>query len=237
MEFLRARWHDLLLVSYAVPDAWLRPYLPAGLAFDRWEGRACVSLVAFDFADTRVAGLAWRGFQRFPEVNLRFYVRDGDRRGVVFIREYVPSRWVAWLARTLYGEPYRAVPMVSAVAPSGARRHTLWVGGRPQTISWRAGGPAALPPAGGVEDHFKEHEWGFGRLPDGCPARYRVEHPRWRVYPLAWWRLDLDFAALYGPPWGRLRDREPVSVLYAEGSAVTVRRFVRLPRARHQAIY
>ncbi len=48
------------------------------------------------------------------------------------------------------------------------------------------------------------------------PCPYQVEHPRWRVYPLAWWRLDVNFAALYGPPWGRLRDREPVSVLYAK---------------------
>jgi uncharacterized protein YqjF (DUF2071 family) len=147
MEFLRARWQDLLLLTYAVPDEWLQPYLPAGLALDRWEGRACV------------------------EVNLRFYVREGDRRGVVFIREYVPSRLVAWTARTLYGEPYRAVPMRSAVGPSGARRHTLWVGGRAHRVTWRAAGPPAFPPEGGVEDHFKEHEWGFGTLPSRAVTR------------------------------------------------------------------
>ncbi|SRR5581483_3981257 len=74
MEFLRARWQDLLLVTYAVPDDWLRPYLPAGLALDRWEGSACVSLVAFDFRDTRVLRVAWPGCVSFPEVNLRFAV-------------------------------------------------------------------------------------------------------------------------------------------------------------------
>ncbi len=100
MEFLRARWHDLLLVSYAVPDTWLRPYLPPGLMLDRWEGHACVSLVAFDFAETRVAGLAWRGFQRFPEVNLRFYVRDGDRRGVGSSASTCRAAgWPGWLGR------------------------------------------------------------------------------------------------------------------------------------------
>jgi uncharacterized protein YqjF (DUF2071 family) len=229
MEFLRARWEHLLLVTYAVPDQWLRPYLPAGLALDCWDGSACVSLVAFDFVDTRVVGVAWPGFVCFPEVNLRFYVRDGDRRGVVFIRELVPSRWVVRLARAFYGEPYRALPMRSEVAPSGARRHTLWADGRPQTIAWQAAGPAAYPPTGGIEDHFKEHEWGYGRLPDGRTVRYRVEHPRWRVYPLARWRLQVDYAALYGAPWGVLGRREPLSVIYAEGSAVAVHRSVRLP--------
>jgi hypothetical protein len=222
MEFLRARWQDLLLLTYAVPDEWLQPYLPAGLALDRWEGRACVSLVAFDFRDTRVLRVAWPGCVSFPEVNLRFYVREGDRRGVVFIREYVPSRWVAWTARTLYGEPYRAVPMRSAVGPSGARRHTLWVGGRAHRVTWRAAGPPAFPPEGGVEDHFKEHEWGFGTLPSGAVTRYRVVHPRWRAYRLAGWRLDLDYGALYGEPWGALNGRELLSAIYAEGSAVTV---------------
>jgi len=60
-----------------------------------------VSLVAFDVRDTRVRGVAWPGLRDFPEVNLRFYVREGDRRGVVFIRELVPSRAVALVARLL----------------------------------------------------------------------------------------------------------------------------------------
>ncbi|HTG49386.1 MAG TPA: DUF2071 domain-containing protein, partial [Gemmatimonadales bacterium] len=77
-----------------MPDEALAPHLPPGLALDRWEGHAFVSLVAFDFLDTRVGGIPWPGFTAFPEVNLRFYVREGDRRGVVFIAELVPSRMV-----------------------------------------------------------------------------------------------------------------------------------------------
>ena len=51
----------------------------------------------------------------FEEVNLRFYVRrksaDTWQRGVVFIRELVPRRVIALVARTFYGENYIAVPM------------------------------------------------------------------------------------------------------------------------------
>ena len=42
----------------------------------------------------------------FEEVNLRFYVRRQEgsevRRGVVFIREMVPRRAIAFVARTFY---------------------------------------------------------------------------------------------------------------------------------------
>ena len=107
---LTARWVDLLLVTWQVPDALLLPHLPVGVTLDRHEGRALVSLVAFDFVDVRVWGIEWPGWTRFPELNLRFYVRAGGRRGVCFIREYVPTRVVAAAAHVLYNEPYRRVP-------------------------------------------------------------------------------------------------------------------------------
>src|SRR5262249_61064257 len=97
-----------------VPDAVLTSRLPPGLALDRWEGRAFVSLVAFDFQDTRVRGVAWPGLTRFPEVNLRFYVRAGDSRGVVFVRELVPRRVVALAARLICNAPYPDAPLVRA---------------------------------------------------------------------------------------------------------------------------
>src|SRR3954469_20731239 len=111
MPFLTARWSNLCLLTYAVPPALLEPRLPPGLDLDLRDGQAFVSLVAFDFLDTRVLGVPWPGFRNFPEINLRFYARRGDERGVVFVREWVPQRLVAWLARTLYNEPYAAAAM------------------------------------------------------------------------------------------------------------------------------
>ena len=55
--FVTAVWSDLVIVSYAVPDAILLPLVPPGLTLDRWQGRGHVSLVAFRFLHTRVLGL------------------------------------------------------------------------------------------------------------------------------------------------------------------------------------
>src|SRR5215213_8997960 len=104
--FLTARWHNLFLATYPVPPALLEPRLPPGLTLDLRDGRAFVSLVAFEFLDTRVLGVPWPGYRDFAELNLRFYARRGEERGVVFLREFVPRFLIAWLARKLYNEPY-----------------------------------------------------------------------------------------------------------------------------------
>src|SRR5215831_17753645 len=96
--FLTARWSNLFLATYAVPPSLLWKRLPPGLELDMRDGQAFVSLVAFDFHDTRVLGIPWPGYRNFPELNLRFYVRHGADRGVMFVREFVAQRLVAWVA-------------------------------------------------------------------------------------------------------------------------------------------
>ncbi|MBF5042025.1 DUF2071 domain-containing protein [Aggregicoccus sp. 17bor-14] len=215
--FLTARWQDLLLVTWPVPDALLQPHLPAGLELDRHEGQALVSLVAFDFTDTRVLGVPWPGYTRFPELNLRFYVREGGRRGVCFLREYVPSRLVAGLARVLYNEPYRAVPYRRE-----AGAHVLEVGRRRHRIGWRAQGPLCTPPEDSLAHFLKEHAWGFGQTRGGTLQRYEVRHPVWRTWEQVEPQLDVDLGLLYGEKWAVLQDAPPLSVIAAEGSAIRV---------------
>jgi uncharacterized protein YqjF (DUF2071 family) len=215
--FLTARWLDLLLVTWKVPDRLLTARVPPGLELDRLNGSAVVSLVAFDFRDTRAWGVRWPGLTDFPELNLRFYVRRGEQRGVCFLREYVPSVVLAAAARMLYNEPYLAVPYRKAGA-----KHVLRRGGRQHTVSWSTAGTAFLPPEGSSAHFLKEHSWGFGRTRAGATLAYRVDHPVWRIWPQVEPTLDVDFAALYGPDWSVLQTLEPCSVIAAEGSEVSV---------------
>ncbi|XOV74786.1 MAG: DUF2071 domain-containing protein [Phycisphaerales bacterium] len=76
--FLRAEWRDLILANYAVDPALLASRLPPGLEPDLFEGDAVYSLVGFRFLKTRVLGVKWPGFVNFPEINLRFYVREPE---------------------------------------------------------------------------------------------------------------------------------------------------------------
>jgi uncharacterized protein YqjF (DUF2071 family) len=213
------------LANYAVPPELLRPRLPRGLELDAYDGQTFVSLVAFDFLDTRVAGVAWPGFRNFPELNLRYYVRRGKQRGVVFIREFVPQRAVALLARLLYNEPYAAASMMSNVNVDDdtitATRALTW-GGRIHTLRVIGRSPAYRPAPDSMEHFFKEHQWGYGVSRLGRAVRYEVRHPEWDVYPVGSHQIDLDWQAVYGPEWSCLQGAEPSSTVFAVGSTVAV---------------
>ncbi|MGE0709577.1 MAG: YqjF family protein [Planctomycetota bacterium] len=223
--FLSAEWRRLCLLTFAVEPARLEPLLPPGLALDTRDGQAFVSLVAFDFLRTRVLGVPWPGYRDFPEINLRFYVREGERRGVAFVRELVPKRLIAWLARLLYNEPYLRAPMQSSHTRAGDElvvEHRLWMGGREQRLRVTAGATPSLQDPASTAHFFKEHTWGYGTSRRGRLVRYEVRHPHWETYPVRDVALEWDWGLVYGPEWADLGERAPDSVVLAEGSPVRV---------------
>jgi len=119
--FLTAEWRWLAMLNYEIDPKALAPFVPAGTELDFWNGKTYVSLVGFLFQNARVRGIAVPFHRHFEEVNLRFYVRhnadDGWRRGVVFIKEFVPRRAIACIARAFYNENYFALPMSHHIEP------------------------------------------------------------------------------------------------------------------------
>lgn len=223
--FLTARWSNLALLTYAVPPAVLQPFVPPMCELDTINGNAFVSLVAFDFLDTRVCGIRWPGFVNFSEINLRFYVRHRGVRGVAFVREFVPPQAVATLARAIYNEPYRAAPMTSRVQSSDDGiivDHTLTLDGETHSLRISADAATVRPAEDSIEHFFKEHDWGFGTSRGGRLIRYRVEHPTWDIHPVRSFELHWDWEKVYGPQWAFLQNAQPYSVILAVGSAVRV---------------
>ncbi|MCA9269135.1 MAG: DUF2071 domain-containing protein, partial [Planctomycetales bacterium] len=81
--FLTAQWRHLAIANFEVDPQTLTPHLPGGTELDFHQGRTFVSLVGFQFRETRLRGWAVPGHVNFEEVNLRFYVRrfvDGELR-------------------------------------------------------------------------------------------------------------------------------------------------------------
>jgi uncharacterized protein len=221
------------MLNYEVSPAVLAPLVPAGVEIDRWRGTVYVSVVGFLFRDTRVLGLSIPWHRSFEEVNLRFYVRrhvgDEVRRGVVFVRELVPRRAIAAVARVLYNEPYRAVRMRHRiesredVAGDVTEREYAWrASGQWSSIVARtAGTPRALQP-GSEEEFITEHYWGYTSQRDRGTVEYRVAHPRWNVWTATAARLEGDLEAVYGPTFAPVLGGAPRSAFVADGSPVTV---------------
>lgn len=232
--FLTARWTHLLMLNYEIDPAVLAPYVPAGTTLDTWQGRALVSMVGFHFLDTRVRGFAIPFHRHFDEVNLRFYVRretpDEVRRGVVFIKEIVPKRAIAWVARTLYNENYVALPMRhDDTLPEGRDLAYQWqYDGSWYVLGGKTKGDAYLADEDAEEAFITEHYWGYARQRDGGTMEYQVEHPRWKVWQVADPVFEEDVTALYGPAFAEALSAQPTSAFVADGSAVSVRQGQRL---------
>ena len=226
--FLTAEWHHVLAVTYAADARLLEAHLPRGAQIDELDGAPRVSLVAFGFRRTRVHGLPIPGHVTFPEINLRFYVRLHGERAVVFVREFVPRRAISLVARLIYNEPYRTIPMRATViaAGSGPRgrlgvRHRFGPGYRNRIEAWAD--PVAHPPADDSAAYWlTHHNVGLGTAHDGRTRSYRVDHDVWALHEVSDLQLDVDFAALYGERWGWLAGAQPSHVTLAAGSAVRI---------------
>jgi len=225
------------MLNYRVDPSLLAPLVPRGTTLDDWRGATYVSLVGFLFRDTRVLGVPIPLHRNFEEVNLRFYVRrehEGEmRRAVTFIKEIVPRRAIAAVARVAYNEPYVAMPMRHDIAapadvdaaPSVVRYEWRQPSGWCALAVEASGCAEPLGPASEAE-FITEHYWGYTRQRDGGTVEYRVAHPRWRTWTVTSASVTGDLAAMYGAAFGGVLARVPDSAFLAEGSAISVQ----LPR-------
>jgi uncharacterized protein len=101
-------WRDVVFLHYQVDQDTLAAFLPRTLQPDLFEESAWISLVAFDMVNVRPwYAPAFSPISDFHEVNLRTYVRHGDRPGVYFMRIEAAKVISVALARTLSVLPYR----------------------------------------------------------------------------------------------------------------------------------
>jgi uncharacterized protein len=238
--FLTAEWRKLIMANYAVSESLLSQYLPRGTELDFYNGQCYVSLVGFLFQETRLKGFRIPFHVEFEEVNLRFYVRRIDetglqRRGVVFIKELVPRFALSFVAKAFYEENYATVRMQHAWLSSGDdlsvayrwRNSRLWH--EMQVLASSELRPIGI---GSEEEFLTEHYWGYTKLHNGQTSEYEVLHPRWQIYPIKRSAISVDFGQVYGASFSVLNNRQPDSVLLAEGSEVLVRSGSRISRLK-----
>jgi uncharacterized protein len=227
--FLTASWNHLIMANYAVDPQVLQAYVPAHTELDLYEGKCYVSLVGFLFDHVKIRGWSIPFHTRFPEVNLRFYVRYKEqgqwKRGVVFISEIVPKPAISWVANVLYKEHYSTMPVRQLFQKETGQLtvgYTWIYKGKDNKLQVTAG-PEPVPlPANSFEEFITEHFWGYSAGPGGKTVEYQVAHPRWNIFPVRQYELTCDFGRLYGDKFAFLNQAQPVSVFLAEGSPVKI---------------
>lgn len=217
------------MANYAVPPEILIPYLPKGVTLDLHENKAYVSLVGFMFKRTRLFGIPIPLMGTFEEVNLRFYVKRIEgreiKRGVVFINETVPFRVVAYLANKLYKEHYISIPTKSQISKNEETKNICYQW-KPNSqwnlISLTTENSSTEMENNSIEEFIFEHYHGYTKINETESQEYRVNHPRWKINKVLSFQITCDFYSMYGEDFAFLSNLEPDSVIFAEGSAVSV---------------
>jgi uncharacterized protein len=185
------RWTAVTFLHWPYPPEVVQRLLPPGLEVDRADGTAWVGLVLFRMEDVRLPGLPplpWAS--RFPETNVRTYVRDRHGRiGIWFFSLDAARLGAVVTARVAYGLPYFWAAM--SVRRDGDR---VRYRSRRRRSGMAAAQCRAVVEVGaafdrrelGSLDHFLTARFRVYTLIAGRNAAADAEHPPW---PLARARL------------------------------------------------
>lgn len=182
------RWHDLLFMHWPVKSAALRPYIPAALAIDAWDGTAWIGVVPF-----RMRGVRPRftpslpGLSAFPELNVRTYVIAEGKPGVWFFSLDAGNPIAVEVARDVFHLPYYNARMACTPIGEGVRYASVRThGGAPAAMfqgQYRPTGPSYLATAGTLEHWLTERYCLYAA--NRCSALWRsdIHHIPWPLQP------------------------------------------------------
>ena len=177
-------WHDLLFAHWRVDVSEVRRAVPAAFDLDLFDGAAWLGIVPFHMTNVGLRAtpvVPW--ISTFPELNVRTYVRVGDRPGVYFF-SLDAARWLAVAAaRTLLNLPYYAADMTLERHRDGLRyESTRWRRPRPQfKATYAPVGALFVPPVGSIEHFLTERYCLYHHNRRGHPYRLDIHHRPWSL--------------------------------------------------------
>lgn len=197
-------WRRLTFLHWRYPAPVVAGLLPAGLTVDTFDGSAWVGLVPFLMDRVRPPigpGVPW--LSRFPETNVRTYVRDRHGRGGIWFLSLDAARLPAVLtARASYRLPYFWSGM-SVTARAGRltyRCRRRWPAGGPRCDAEVRPGPALSDAEQDELAHFLTARFRLFTVVGGRLAAAVAEHPPWPLHRAELVRLDQDVVAAGGLP-------------------------------------
>jgi uncharacterized protein YqjF (DUF2071 family) len=176
--------HDLLFAHWAVAADVLRKKIPAEFELDLFDDTAWLGILPFrmmNVAPRGVPPLPW--ISAFPEVNVRTYVRVGDRPGVFFFSLDAGSSLAVTAARALSNLPY--YPATMTVEPQGKaveyQSSRDFDGPAEFIATYEPHGRVFTAAEGTLEYFLTERYCLYHHDHSGAPYRLEIHHPPWRL--------------------------------------------------------
>ncbi len=175
----RQSWCDLLFAHFTVPRERLAQLVPSALTLDDYQGECWVGVVPFRMTGVmrrHLPDMPW--ISAFPELNVRTYVRAGERSGVWFLSLDATNPLAVWAARRYFHLPYHRARM--SVRQEGDRIE--YVSERPEARfrAWyRPTSEVYAASPGTLEHWLTERYCLFAQAPDGTMLINEVHHLPW----------------------------------------------------------
>ena len=181
-------WHDLLFAHWPIDLPTLRAHVPLPLQIDLFAGQAWLGIVPFRMSNVAprfVPAMPW--VSAFPELNVRTYVRIGERTGVYFFSLDASNPLAVGIARTLVHLPYYTASME-------CEERDGWIQYRSERTAqtgpsarlrarYRPVGPPQ-PSAPGTLEHFLTERYCLFTVDDEAnPFTLDIHHPPWPLQP------------------------------------------------------
>lgn len=181
---MHQRWTELLFAHWPVDASELTSQLPRGLELDLFDGEAWVGLVPFRMSNVRLRYTPpFPGFSTFPELNLRTYVRSGDRAGVWFLTLEAAQKIAVRIARAWFNLPYHDAKMrceqVGKDIEYESRRTHKGAGTPRFKARYGPRGPVYQSRTGTLEHWLTERYCLYACRPNGALLSADVQHGPW----------------------------------------------------------
>ena len=177
-------WRWLLFAHWRVDATQLRRMIAAPFELDLFDGEAWLGVVPFYMTNVALKGtpsLPW--LSSFPELNVRTYVRVGDRPGIYFFSLDAGRRLAVAAARTLLNLPYYAASMTVNCLSHGVRYRSVRRATCPAEFKAEyvpIGAPFCAT-AGSLEYFLTERYCLYHQNHRGTPYRLEIHHPPWSL--------------------------------------------------------
>lgn len=174
-------WNDLLFAHWTIDAAMVRSKVPAAFELDLYEGKAWIAVVPFFMTNVAPRGVpSLPRVSEFAELNVRTYVRVGDRPGIYFFSLDAASVLAVKTARALFNLPYYTASMT--VSPTGDRIDYSSRRESPPAdfdATYRPVGAPFNPVEGTLEYFLSERYCLYNLDHHGRPYRLEIHHPPW----------------------------------------------------------
>jgi len=176
-------WRDLLFAHWRVDPHQLRPRIPSPFQLDLYDGGAWVGVVPFRMTNVVPRGVpALRAISEFLELNVRTYVRVGEKPGVYFFSLDAGSSLAVRAARTLLNLPYYTAAMRVSPNDGTFEYHSRRdVDGAEFAGTYGPTGDVFTPVEGSLEYFLTERYCLYNLTHRGVPYRMDIHHPRWQL--------------------------------------------------------